>query len=225
MGSYYFLSQRKLIFWKIIVVNKVFEGNFLTHLMKTVVCGDENVGKDEFFDVYCGEKFQSKYMMTIGAKFRLKEARVDGKAIKFQIWNLATRQRFGAVRSVYYLGALGAILVFDVNQRESFDNLKLWIKEIFNHNGKGPIPLIIIGNRIELRINSSDHIADEIVQEYCKKLTEQVNQKSFEVKYCPFMTNGDNPERIFDELARFYFSSLDKRNDLEKANKFVGKSF
>ena len=121
--------------------------------------------------------------MTIGAVFAVNEGVIDGRAIKFQIWDLAGQTRFGAVRSVYYLGCLGALLLFDVTRRESFENLENWIKEIWNHNGKGVIPLVILGNKVDLRDQHPDSITDEMANRYCSKLTEQTKANGFEVRY------------------------------------------
>ena len=179
--------------------------------MKIVLCGDKDVGKKEFHELYCGKGFQSKYKMTSGADFALKEATVDGKLIKFQIFDLAEQQRFRSVRYTHYLGALGAILIFDVTRKETFDNLQLWIKEIFNHNGQGVISVVILGNKVELLDSGAhpDSITDEIALRYCKKLTEQTKSQGFEAIYFPFSTkNKDkrNADLIFEHLAKSFFS-------------------
>lgn len=187
----------------------------MTHLMKIVLCGDGGVGKTALRERYLGRGFQSKYMMTIGADFALKEATIDGKAIKFQIWDLAGQQRFGAVRSVYYLGCLGALLLFDVTRQESFENLQLWIKEIFNHNGKGVIPLVVLGNKVDLRDSGAhpDSITDEIALRYCEKLTEQTKDHGFEVKYLQTSAKtGLNVGESFDMLGKVYFEYLEKKS-------------
>ena len=61
--------------------------------MKICLLGDSNVGKTEIREKYLGRGFQSKYMMTIGADFALKETLINGKAIKFRIWHLAGQQQ------------------------------------------------------------------------------------------------------------------------------------
>lgn len=186
----------------------------MTHLMKIVLCGDGGVGKTALRERYLGRGFQSKYMMTIGADFALKEATIDGKAIKFQIWDLAGQQRFGAVRSVYYLGCLGALLLFDVTRQESFENLQLWIKEIFYHNGKGVIPLVVLGNKVDLRDSGShpDSITDEIALRYCDKLSEKTKPHGFEVKYLQTSAKtGLNVAESFDMLGKVYFEYLESK--------------
>ena len=93
----------------------------MAHLMKTVLVGDDNDLNNQFRELY-GKGFNSKYMMTIGADYALFEKVIEGKTFKFQIWGLKGQERFGAVRSVYYLGTLGAILIFNVKSDEKDDD-------------------------------------------------------------------------------------------------------
>ena len=108
----------------------------MSFLMKIVLAGDGAVGKTALRERYLGKGFSSNYMMTIGADFALKEATIREKNIKFQIWDHAGQPRFGTVRSVYYYGCLGALLLFDVTRPDTFTNLENWLEEIFKHNGK-----------------------------------------------------------------------------------------
>jgi small GTP-binding protein len=70
--------------------------------------------------------------------------------IKFIIWDLAGQPTFEKVRGNYYQGATGIILVYSVNDRESFDNASKWLVEAYKNMGKLP-PTIIVGNKIDLR--------------------------------------------------------------------------
>ena len=123
-------------------------------VMKTVLCGDPNVGKESIRRQYLGQGFQSTYLMTIGADFAVKSTTINYNGIcysvKFQIWDLAGQPRFGTVRSVYYYGCLGALLVFDVTRPDTFTNLESWIDEIFKRikqtiNRAAHFRVVIIG--------------------------------------------------------------------------------
>ena len=182
----------------------------MTFLMKIVLTGDGGVGKTALRERYLGRGFQSKYMMTIGADFALKEATIDGRSIKFQIWDLAGQQRFGAVRSVYYLGCLGALLLFDVTRRESFENTQNWIKEIWTNNGKGIVPIVLLGNKADLRDQYPDSITTEMAQRYAAKLSEQTRPHGFDIHYMDTSAKtGLNVSQAFDELGRVYFQYLE----------------
>ncbi|MFW9929617.1 MAG: Rab family GTPase [Candidatus Thorarchaeota archaeon] len=177
-----------------------------------VLLGDSGVGKKEIRERYLGRGFQSKYMMTVGADFALKETVIDGRPVKFRIWDLAGQQRFNAVRSVYYLGALGGLLVFDVTRRESFERASVWIKELWTNNGKGIIPLVILGNNSDKRDSCPDSISRETALNYANKLSEQTRPLGFSVTY--YDTNpktGLNVSRAFEDIARLYFQYLEKQ--------------
>ncbi|MHA2335762.1 MAG: GTP-binding protein [Candidatus Hodarchaeales archaeon] len=185
-------------------------GHFLFFLMKIVLTGDPGVGKTEFREKFLGRGFQSKYMMTIGADFALQSMVIDERPIKFQIWDLASQQRFSAGRSVYYLGALGGIVLFDVTKKESFENIPYWIKEIWTNNGKGTIPLVLVGNNVNLRNQYPDAISNETAEKYVKKLSKQTIPHGFNISYIPAsVKSGLNITQAFEELGRTYFQYLD----------------
>ncbi|OLS27883.1 MAG: GTPase KRas precursor [Candidatus Heimdallarchaeota archaeon LC_3] len=184
----------------------------MTFLMKIVLAGDGGVGKTALRERYLGRGFQSKYMMTIGADFALKETTIDGKSIKFQIWDLAGQQRFNAVRSVYYLGCLGGLLLFDVTRKESFEACAAWVKEIWTNNGKGTIPLVLLGNKSDLRDAHPDSISPEVAQRYADKLSEQAKQYGFGIHYMDTSAKtGLNVGEAFEELGKVYFQYLEKQ--------------
>ncbi|MHA1449172.1 MAG: Rab family GTPase [Candidatus Hodarchaeales archaeon] len=180
-------------------------------LMKIVLAGDGAVGKTALRERYLGKGFQAKYLMTIGADFALKEASIDNKDLKFQIWDLAGQQRFSAVRSVYYLGCLGALLLFDVTRPETFENLQNWVDELWKNNGKGVIPLVILGNKVDLRDQFPNHVTDEQALSYCEKLSEKTRSEGFEIQYLPTSAKtGLNVAESFDKLGTVYFQFVEK---------------
>jgi len=180
-------------------------------LMKIVLAGDGAVGKTALRERYLGKGFQAKYLMTIGADFALKESVISGRDLKFQIWDLAGQQRFSAVRSVYYLGCLGALLLFDVTRPETFENLQSWVDEIWKNNGKGHIPLVILGNKVDLRDQFPNHITDDQARSYCAKLSALTEGDGFGVHYLPTSAKtGLNVPDSFDKLGEVYFQFVER---------------
>lgn len=180
-------------------------------LMKIVLIGDGAVGETALRERYLGRGFQSKYMMTIGADFALKEAEIDQRAIKFQIWDLAGQPRFGSVRSVYYLGCLGGLLLFDVTRPESFHNLDSWIEELWTNNGKGVIPMVILGNKADLRDQFPNSVTDDQGHEFVEKLSKETEPHGFKIRYLTTSAKtGLNVEAAFDMLGQVYFEFVEK---------------
>ncbi|MHA2295479.1 MAG: GTP-binding protein [Candidatus Hodarchaeales archaeon] len=180
-------------------------------LMKIVLAGDGAVGKTALRERYLGKGFQAKYLMTIGADFALKESKIDGRDLKFQIWDLAGQQRFSAVRSVYYLGCLGALLLFDVTRPDTFENIQSWVDEIWKNNGKGSIPIVLLGNKVDLRDQFPNHVTDEQAMTYAERLSEKTRSEGFEVNYLPTSAKtGLNVPDSFDALGKVYFQFVEK---------------
>ena len=70
-------------------------------------------------------------MATIGVDFRFKTIQVDNKNVKFQIWDTAGQERFRTITSAYYRGSQGILLVFDLTDPLSFENItKFWMNEV-----------------------------------------------------------------------------------------------
>ncbi len=175
------------------------------YLMKTTLLGDGAVGKTALRERYLGKGFQASYLMTVGADFAVKEVNINYNGqdiqVKFSIWDLAGQPRFTGVREMYYKGSAGGILVFDVTRRDSFLNLPTWVNELFTHNGKGPIPLVVLGNKIDLRSTAKDYVTPEEGQQFVEKLREQYPK--IEIKYLETSAKtGENVEKAFEEIAR-----------------------
>lgn len=183
------------------------------YLMKTTLLGDGAVGKTALRERYLGKGFQASYLMTVGADFAVKEVSINYNGqevpVKFSIWDLAGQPRFTGVREMYYKGSAGGILVFDVTRRDSFLNLPKWVEELFTHNGKGPIPLIVLGNKIDLRSTAKDYVTTEEGQRFVERLRQQYPQIG--VKYLETSAKtGENVEKAFEEIAKAVISFLSR---------------
>ncbi|MHA2297040.1 MAG: Rab family GTPase [Candidatus Hodarchaeales archaeon] len=180
-----------------------------TFLLKMVLAGDGAVGKTSLRERYLGRGFKSQYLQTIGADFALKEIEIKSNNVKFQIWDLAGQQRFQNVRSVYYTGALAALLLFDITRRDSFNNLDSWIKEIWEHNGKGIIPIVVLGNKFDLRDESPDCVDKKEALKFCKQLSKKTKEKNFQVDYLNTSAKtGLNVDKAFQTLGDVYFEMV-----------------
>ncbi|MFX1254613.1 MAG: Rab family GTPase [Promethearchaeota archaeon] len=193
-------------------------------VMKVVLCGDGAVGKTAIRQRYLGKGFQSTYLMTIGADFAVKEVHINYKEtsypIKFQIWDLAGQPRFEAVRGLYYAGCLGALMVFDVTRRDSFENLGAWLNEYFKHNGHGKQPLVVLGNKTDLREKFPNVVSSEEGHAFAEKLSQETIGAGFKVSY--FDTSaltGLNISESFNNLGKTFLEYNERRKELNRANK------
>jgi len=118
-------------------------------ILKYVVIGDSNVGKSNIIHRYCEDSFKDVFISTIGGELNKKSYIYDGIKVKEQIWDTAGQEKFQSLTSIYYKGAHGALCVFDISRRESFENLNKWIY-ILRQQTAEDVEIFIIGNKVDL---------------------------------------------------------------------------
>ena len=170
--------------------------------LKIVMLGDGAVGKTSIVQRYMGLGFRPVYLMTIGANFYAREITYyDEKFGKLHVtlvvWDLAGQPRFNEVRNQYYKGAKLAIIVFDVSKRETLKSVKKWANEFWN-NVKEKFPIILVGNKIDLR-ESADTVSHEEGINLARELSEELG---FEVPYVEASAKtGENINEIFNKAV------------------------
>lgn len=107
------------------------------YLFKIVVVGDSAVGKSNLLSRFARDEFDHNSKATIGVEFQTQVVEVEGKEIKAQVWDTAGQERFRAVTSAYYRGAVGALIVYDISRRTTFESIKRWLDEL-NSNSSSP---------------------------------------------------------------------------------------
>lgn len=100
------------------------------YLLKIVLIGDSAVGKSNLLSRFARNEFDNNSKATIGVEFQTQVVEIDGKEVKAQIWDTAGQERFRAVTSAYYRGAVGALVVYDISRRNTFDSVKRWLDEL-----------------------------------------------------------------------------------------------
>ncbi len=141
------------------------------YMRKVVMIGAGGSGKTALVNRFLTQKFSEQYIVTIGSQFAVKTVTVDkdnGRSVtvKLLVWDLAGQQRFDFIRSSYYKGAKGALLVFDVTRKNTYDALPNWIEETENALGQR-IPIILLANKVDLadeRVITSE-MARQFVEE------------------------------------------------------------
>ncbi|WRX20141.1 Small GTPase - like 10 [Theobroma cacao] len=106
------------------------EGGGEEYLFKIVIIGDSAVGKSNLLSRYARNEFNPNSKATIGVEFQTQSMEIDGKEVKAQIWDTAGQERFRAVTSAYYRGAVGALIVYDISRRTTFDSVGRWLDEL-----------------------------------------------------------------------------------------------
>eukprot|EP01038_Epipyxis_sp_PR26KG_P005417 gene5417-7505_t len=122
---------------------------YYDYLLKLLLIGDSGVGKTSLLLRFAEDTYTDNYKSTIGIDFKIGTLELDGKVIKLQVWDTAGQERFRALTSNYYHGAHGIIVVYDVTDMQSFENVQLWLNEIDRHVTDN-VNKLLIGNKSDL---------------------------------------------------------------------------
>ena len=121
------------------------------YLFKIIVLGDCAVGKSNILSQYSKNIFNKSSKSTIGVELFTKFFRYEGKIIKVNIWDTAGQERFTSMITTYYKGAKGALLVYDITRKYTFDNIDKWLRELVSINSNN-ISMTLIGNKSDLSL-------------------------------------------------------------------------
>jgi len=158
---------------------------------KVVLLGEGRVGKTCLCLRYVQNSFSDTQESTIQATYLDKRINIGKTPIKLMIWDTAGQERFHALGPIYYRDANGALLVYDITDRESFNKVRHWVKELRKIVGKS-IAIVIAGNKADLMKTRQVEETDAL--EYAKT----VNAQHI---YCSAKT-GKGVEPVFLELTK-----------------------
>ncbi|KAJ8478586.1 hypothetical protein OPV22_022313 [Ensete ventricosum] len=123
--------------------------NEYDYLFKLLLIGDSSVGKSCLLLRFADDSYVDSYISTIGVDFKIRTVELDGKTVKLQIWDTAGQERFRTITSSYYRGAHGIIIVYDITEMESFNNIRQWLSEIDRY-ASDSVCKLLVGNKCDL---------------------------------------------------------------------------
>jgi Ras-related protein Rab-8A len=161
------------------------------YLIKLLLIGDSGVGKSCLLLRFSDDSFTPSFITTIGIDFKIRTIELDGKRIKLQIWDTAGQERFRTITTAYYRGAMGILLVYDVTDERSFNNIRNWFSNIEQHASEG-VNKILIGNK-----------CDWVEKKVITKEQGQLLADEFGIKFLETSAKANtNVEEAFFTLAR-----------------------
>ena len=158
-------------------------------IFKIVLIGDSGVGKTNLLGRYLKKEYKEETKATVGVEFGEKKYELNGLKIKAQIWDTAGQERYKAITSMYYKGAKGALIVFDLSSKNTFQNVEKWYNEI-KKTADPNINLILIGNKSDLKDKR------QISTEEGENKAKEMNVAYLETS----ALNCDNVDKAFDAL-------------------------
>eukprot|EP00794_Sanderia_malayensis_P019456 gene19456-21379_t len=180
---------------------------------KVLVLGEASVGKTALIQSYTEKDrpFDPMLLPTIGIDFRTEFTTIDGLRIRTQIWDTAGQERFRTMNKMYFRGAKGTLLVYDVTNRSSFNQVRNWMQDLKQFDLDNE-EVILLGNKIDL-----DHLREvpshegkTIARKYGiqfmetsaktrENVTEAFQQLVYNMKDANDSTTQPRSERIGDE--------------------------
>ena len=119
------------------------------YLLKYIIIGDVNVGKTNLLLRYAHGQFRSDYNVTVGVEFGAKNEIIGDNIYRIQVYDTAGAENFRSVTRTYYKSCVCAIIVYDITNRESFNNVNVWVEDCKNETAK-TIQIVLVGNKTDL---------------------------------------------------------------------------
>ena len=162
------------------------------YLFKYIIIGDAAVGKSNLLLRYTHGQFKPEYQLTIGVEFGAKNISILNKTYRIQIWDTAGQENFRSITRAYYKNSACALVVYDISNRESFDNISSWIEDCKSQSPQ-TIFMVLVGNKTDLELENKRAVSFEEGQE----LAEKNKMMFFETS----AKSGKNVDEIFYRSA------------------------
>jgi len=185
-------------------------GKTYDYLFKLLLIGDSGVGKTCVLFRFSEDQFNSTFISTIGIDFKIRTIELDGKKVKLQIWDTAGQERFRTITTAYYRGAMGIMLVYDITNLKSFENIKNWIRNIEEH-ASGDVEKMILGNKKDMEEKRV------VAEEKGQMLAMDYGIKFLETS----AKEGDNIEKAFFTMAKDIKTKMENKMDNSSKSKGV----
>ena len=177
---------------------------------KFIIVGDKAVGKSSIVRRFVENRFSHDYRSTLGLNVLSHSMGFYGNEVYFSLWDVGAQEYFKRFRKTYYVGAQAAFIVFDVCKRDSFSNVKVWYNELEDFLDKKNIPIVIVGNKIDLADQRSIVYQEGI--ELVEELTKENNESHFSYIETSAKT-GENVEDAFSLIAYHYIMKSKEREE------------
>ncbi|HMF30279.1 MAG TPA: Rab family GTPase [Candidatus Lokiarchaeia archaeon] len=172
---------------------------------KIIIIGDPVVGKTSLIKKYVKNQIESEYMPTVGAEISHQPVKLmvgsEIVNVSLMIWDIAGQKQFKQLRKVYYNGAKGIVLVFDLTNPQTLASIQTWYEEAAGYN-LGKVPMILVGNKNDL--------VDE--RQISQEDVDQVKAAAHISDYVETSAvNGEHVTEMFYNMAERIFAKLLKQ--------------
>lgn len=135
---------------------------------KILMLGDSGVGKSSLMIRWTADSFSTDLVGTVGVNFKTKKENINGEWVQAQVWDTAGQEQFHKITTSYYKGAHGIVLVYDVSDPKSWENIQYWVKKIKSYASES-VQVVLVGNKVDLRDEISTSIQSSTGISFSKK--------------------------------------------------------
>ena len=168
------------------------------YLFKYIIIGDSSVGKSNILLKYAHNQFKPEYQLTIGVEFGAKNIEINQKAYRIQIWDTASQENFRSITRAYYKNSVCAMVVYDITNKDTFNNVQTWIEDCKNQSPK-TIFMVLVGNKNDLEDKRQVKYEDGM----------ELANKNGMMFYETSAKSGFNVEEIFNSSAKAIAQKID----------------
>ena len=175
--------------------------------IKLILVGDKSVGKTSIITQFSEKQFSNEYIPTIGSDKIMKEIEIKGEKLNLEIWDTVGQEQYRTVNKIFIKNAQIALIVYDITNKDSFNNLNFWLKEINDNNSKKAICCVLS--------NKSDLYENQVVDsEEGKNFAAEKKMKFFETSAKDY----ESIENVFFEICEDYLVQKKRKEEKQKEN-------
>ena len=183
------------------------------YILKLLTIGDQFVGKSSIINRYIDDKFNEKIKPTLGIDFKTKMIQKGENLIKISIYDTAGEEKYRHLIKNYYNGSNGILLVFDITDKNSFDNLNFWLDELEKNCNLNNLYIFLVGNKTDLKKE--------------RKVSYDEAKNFADMKKIPYIEisakTGDNIDKLFNDFIKGTIINIIEQK--KKDNSFLKESF
>ena len=173
-------------------------------LYKIIIIGDTCVGKSNILSRYVKDEFREDSISTVGVELGTKFVKIKETGAKVQIWDTAGQERYRSITSSYYKGSHGCLIVYDITNEKTFENVEKWLEQAKKEAGND-VSVILVGNKCDL--------------EDARKITKEQGEEKAKTLNVPFFETSAlsrvNIDEIFMELLNNIYDRTGGKNEDE----------